>query len=240
MPETTIDAPAGPLGGVLEVPAGTGPWPGVVVVHDALGLSRDIRGIARRIADRGYLTLAPDLYSRGGRVRCVTRTFRELIRGHGRSIDDLNAAREMLLARPDCDGAVAVVGFCMGGGFALVMAPKGFDVAAPFYGPLPRHLDEALGGACPIVASFGARDPILRGAGPKLTAALERLEVPHDVETYPGVGHSFANQLPAGPAAPLLRVVGMGYGAAQSEDAWRRVFAFLDTHLPSPPAGPGG
>lgn len=239
MPETTIDAPGGPIGAVLEVPAGAGPWPGVVVVHDALGLSRDIRGIARRIADRGYLTLAPDLYSRGGMVRCVTRTFRELIRRHGRSIDDLNAAREMLLARPDCDGAVAVVGFCMGGGFALVMAPKGFDAAAPFYGPLPRHLDEALGGACPIVASFGARDPILRAAGPKLTAALERLDVPHDVATYPGVGHSFANQFPVGSAAPLLRVVGMGYGAEQSEDAWRRVFAFLDAHLPSPPAEPG-
>ncbi|MFD4181249.1 dienelactone hydrolase family protein [Rhodococcus sp. NPDC058514] len=230
MPEITVDTGDGPIGAVLEMPSGDGPWPAVVVAHDLLGLSVDIKNIVRRIADAGYLVLAPNLYSRGGRARCVTRVFRELIRRDGRAIDDLLAARTALIDREDCTGAVAIVGFCMGGGFALAMAPKGFDVSAPFYGVLPRHLDQALNGSCPIVASFGTRDPVLRGAGPALERSLGRLGVAHDVKTYPGVGHSFANRLPV--PAPLLRITGFAYGPDETEDAWRRVFAFLDAHLP--------
>ncbi len=59
----------GPIDAVLETPDGTGPWPGVVVVHDALGIGRDIRDITARVAAYGYLTLTPDLYTRGGRTR---------------------------------------------------------------------------------------------------------------------------------------------------------------------------
>lgn len=172
----------GPIDAVLETPDGTGPWPGVVVVHDALGIGRDIRDITARVAAHGYLTLTPDLYTRGGRTRggrtrCVVGTFRDLIRRRGRAVDDLLSARDLLVARPDCTGRVGVIGFCMGGGFALVLAPEGFDAAAPFYGPLPRDIEEALGGSCPFVGSYGARDPMLRGAGRKLDSALTRLGV---------------------------------------------------------------
>lgn len=234
MPEISMDTTDGPIRATLATPAGEGPWPAVVVVHDMLGLSADIKNITRRIADQGYLVLAPNLYSRGGAARCVTRVFRELTRREGRAIDDLLAARTALIDREDCTGAVAIVGFCMGGGFALAMAPQGFDVSAPFYGVLPRHLDQALNGSCPIVASFGARDPILRGAGSALDRSLERLGVAHDIKTYPGVGHSFANRLPV--PAPLLRITGFAYGPEETEDAWRRVFAFLNAHLPGPGA----
>ncbi|PTR28907.1 carboxymethylenebutenolidase [Rhodococcus sp. OK519] len=232
MSTVKVPTPEGSIDAVLETPPGAGPWPGVVVVHDALGVGRDIRGITARVAARGYLTLTPDLYTRGGRTRCVTRVFRELIRRQGRAVDDLLAARDLLATRPDCTGKVGVIGFCMGGGFALVSAPRGFDASAPFYGPLPRHIEDALGGSCPIVGSYGARDPMLWGAGRKLDAALTGLDIEHDVETYPGVGHSFANRLVSGQAAgKLLRVTGMGYDHATSEDAWRRVFAFFDVHL---------
>jgi carboxymethylenebutenolidase len=111
----------------------------------------------------------------------------------------------------------------------LVMAPKGFGASAPFYGtPLPRHLDEALNGACPIVASFGARDPLGIGAPNRLHRLLEHKGIPNDVKVYPRAGHSFANKLPA---QPLLRITGFGYNEAASEDAWARVFAFFGEHL---------
>jgi len=234
MAAVLIPTPDGPVDAVLDIPddTGTAPWPGVVVVHDALGVGRDIRDITARVASNGYLALTPDLYSRGGRARCIVRVFRELIGGHGRAVDDLRAARDLLAARPDCTGRVGVIGFCMGGGFALVLAPEGFAAAAPFYGALPRHVDEALRGACPIVGSYGSRDPVLRNAGRRLDAALTRIGVEHDVETYPGVGHSFANRLVTGEkAGGLLRIAGMGYDHAASEDAWRRVFAFFGEHL---------
>ena len=224
----SVDTPAGQIEAVLEVPEGEGPWPGVVVVHDMVSLSDDIRKITRMIADQGYLAIAPNLYSRGGTIRCVRRVIKELWAHEGRSIDDLLAAREVLATRADCTGAIGIAGFCMGGGFALVLAPRGFDAAAPFYPSLPPKYDDLVEGACPIVASFGKRDPVLRGAGPKLEATLERKGIPHDVKTYDGVGHSFANKYPGG---PLLKIAGFNYDPEVSADAWQRVFAFFGTHL---------
>lgn len=94
--------------------------------------------------------------------------------------------------------------------------------------PLPRHLEETLTGACPIVASFGGRDPLGRGAPDRLRRVVEHHDIPHDIKTYPGAGHSFANKLPA---QPLLRITGFGYNEAVTADAWARVFAFFGEHL---------
>lgn len=237
MAEIEIAAPAGSLRGHLFLPsdgaraAGAAPYPGVVVVHDAIGMTADTLESCQRIADEGYVVLAPDLYTRGGRARCVPRVLRDLLRHRGPAVDDLLAAREYLMEHDDCTGAVGIIGFCMGGGFAILMAPKGFDVSAPFYGVLPRHLAEVLEGSCPMVASFGRRDPMLIGAEKRLVRALQENGVDYDVKTYPRAGHSFANKIDLGVATPLLRVTGFAYNEAATEDAWRRVFTFLDEHL---------
>ncbi len=224
-----LDTPNGPIDALLDVPQGEGPWPGVVVVHDAFGYGRDKQAHNERIARAGYVAITPNMYARGGRVRCITRVMKELQTQRGRAFDDIAAARDYVKALPQCTGQVGIAGFCMGGQFALLMSPKGFGASAPFYGaPLPRNLDKVLDGACPIVASFGARDPLGRGAPEKLRATIDRKNITADVKTYPGVGHSFANELPA---QPLLRVAGFGYDEAATEDAWRRVFAFFGEHL---------
>ncbi len=224
-----IETPDGPIDSLLGVPTGEGPWPGVVVVHDAIGYGPDNEATSARIAAAGFLTVTPNLYSRGGRARCVTRVFRELQSQRGRALEDILAARDHLAAMPECTGAIGLVGFCMGGQFALVMAPKGFGASAPFYGtPLPRHLSETLEGACPIVASFGRRDPIGIGAAARLRTVVEEKNITADIKVYPDAGHSFANKLPA---QPLIRIAGFGYNEAATEDAYRRVFAFFDEHL---------
>ncbi|MBW0012954.1 dienelactone hydrolase family protein [Mycobacterium sp.] len=224
-----IDTPNGPIDALLDLPQGEGPWPGVVVIHDAFGYSRDKQATNERIAHAGYVALTPNLYARGGRARCITRVMRELLTQRGRALDDILAARDHLQARPECSGRIGVAGFCMGGQFALVMSPKGFGASAPFYGtPLPRNLSETLEGACPIVASFGGSDPLGRGAPEKFREVAAAKQLTTDIKVYPGVGHSFANTLPA---QPLLRITGFGYDRAATEDAWSRVFAFFGEHL---------
>lgn len=188
-------APAAPTRGYLSVPEGPGPWPGVVVVQDILGMTSDIKRIGDRFAANGYLALTPSLYERGPKVGCV-------------------------------------VGFCMGGGFTLLLAPRGiFDAAAPNYGQLPRNL-AALNSSCPMVASYGAKDRTLPGAAAKIEAALAEGDVPRDIKEYPGVGHSFMNDwgFPR-PMPAMERVVGFNYSEPEAEDAWRRILAFFGEHL---------
>jgi carboxymethylenebutenolidase len=224
-----IEAPDGPIDALLGVPQGKGPWPGVVVIHDAFGYGPDNERISQRIAQAGYLALTPNMYARGGRARCISRVMRELMTKRGRALDDILAARDHLQSMPECSGQVGIAGFCMGGGFALIMSPKGFGASAPFYGtPLPRSLSETLDGACPIVASFGGRDPLGIGAANKLREVTAAKQITADIKAYPGAGHSFANELPA---QPLLRVAGFGYNRAAADDAWSRVFAFFGEHL---------
>ena len=229
MATITIDAPDGPIDALLGVPEGEGPWPGVVVIHDAFGYGPDNESISSRIAAAGYLALTPNLYSRGGRARCITRVFRELLSKRGRALDDIVAAGDHLRAMPQSTGSVGIAGFCMGGQFALVMSPKGFAASAPFYGtPLPRKLSDTLDGACPIVASFGRRDPMGIGAPARLRKVVQDKGITADIKVYPDAGHSFANQLPG---QPLLRITGFGYNEAATNDAWSRVFAFFGQHL---------
>jgi carboxymethylenebutenolidase len=228
----TINAPGGPIDALLSVPTGKGPWPGVVLVHDAIGYGPDNERISRKVAAAGYIAITPNMFARGGMARCVTRVMRELLTKRGRALDDVLAARDHLLALPQASGAVGIAGFCMGGQFALVLSPKGFGASAPFYGtPLPRDLRETLDGACPIVASFGSRDPIGHGAAAKLEKVVDEKNIPSDIKTYPGAGHSFANKLPA---QPLIRITGFGYNEAAEADAWSRVFAFFREHLVAP------
>ena len=233
MPDITFPAAAGPLTGYLAVPDGEDPWPGVVVVHDVLGMTSDLRRITDRFAASGFLAVAPALYRRGVKVRCVVSTVWAHFAGRGVAFDDLVAAREYLAADPRCTGKVGLVGFCMGGGFCIQLAPSGmFDAAAPNYSLMPKNV-AALEQACPIVASFGAKDRVVaRGTAAQLEAVLAQGDVPRDIKEYPDVGHSFMNDwgTPA-PVRMVERIAGMAYSAPEAEDAWQRIVAFFSEHL---------
>ncbi|MEU8896127.1 dienelactone hydrolase family protein [Nocardia sp. NPDC048505] len=238
MEHLEVHAPDGPIQAVLARPTGPGPWPGVVLLHDVTGDSADLHRHLRLLAEHGYLAIAPNLFSRG-RTRCMRAVMRALWFTGGTTeadrepVRDILATRERLLADPACTGRTAISGFCMGGGFALLCAPEGFDAAAPFYGGLYGDYRRLLDGACPVVASYAAQDPSLRGAPRKLERTLTELGVAHDIKTYPRTTHGFANTFPGD---RLLRVTGFGYNPEASADAWARVFAFFDTHLRAQPS----
>jgi carboxymethylenebutenolidase len=222
-----------PLRGYLVKPEGEGPWPGVVLIHEIFGVDAVMRRQTERMARAGYLTFAVDLYSAGGAKRCVVSTMRSLFSATGRAYTDIETARQWLLASEDCTSKVGVIGFCMGGSFALVSAGTGFDAAAANYGQLPKDYEDVLARACPIVGSYGAKDKSLKNVAQKLDDALRVAGVTHDVKEYDGAGHSFMNDAPVGPRLlrPLLKIAGMGPQPAAAADAWRRIEEFFAQHL---------
>jgi carboxymethylenebutenolidase len=232
VPDLTYPASSSQLHAYLACPIGEGPWPGVVVIQDAIGLSDDIREQADRLAAAGYLAFAPDLYSGRG-LRCVLATLAASRSGNGAAYDDIEAARRWLAERDDCTGRIGVIGFCMGGGFALLSATRSdFGAASVNYGEVPKDASTRLAGACPIVASYGARDRMLPGRAARLERALSELGIAHDVKEYPGAGHSFLNRINAGPIfGTVLTVTGFNHHHSSAEDAWRRILSFFDEHL---------
>lgn len=237
MPDHAVPGPYGSVPIYLAVPGGAGPWAGVVVLHDAVGMSADLRRQADWLAGEGFLAAAPDLFVRGRGVRCLLQVAREARAGHGRAYDEIEAVRAWLAARDDCSGRVGVVGYCMGGGFALMLAPQGrFDASSVNYGAASgdAYGEAALQGSCPVVGSFGAKDVSLRGAAAKLESSLTALGVPHDVREYPLANHSFLNDHDPSDLPVVFRIsarLGMRYHEPSASDARRRIVAFFDAHL---------
>ena len=221
--------------GYLALPDGVGPHPAVLVLHELFGLNDDIRRIARRFAANGYAALAPDLYSVGPRFRprCIRKTVRALRSGEGRAFGDIEAARSWLADHADVDGSrVAVAGFCLGGGFAILTAARS-DVAAAagFYGAVPREAQE-LEGSCPIFAAYGEDDRRFLGQAERLRGHLTQLNVEHEVQIYPNAGHSFMNQASGLPSLFVrFAPVNMGYHEPSSEAAWEQTLNFFTQHI---------
>jgi len=220
--------------GYLSAPPGAGPWPGVVVIHDAAGVTRDLHDQADWLASEGFLALAPELFYWGGRWRCLFAA----IRNPAHPLPDLDAARGWLGARSDCTGRTGVIGFCMGGGLALMLAADhGFSVASVNYGGLTADSERALPRACPIVASYGARDrwPGVRMVPGILEPALTAARIDHDIKVYPEAGHGFLNDHDPNDLSRLdnviAKLVAAGYHEPSARNARSRIVAFFRTHL---------
>jgi carboxymethylenebutenolidase len=235
----------------LATPAAEGPWPGVVVIHDALGMSSDVRNQADWLAREGYIAASPDLYYWGRRITCMIAFIREISAMNKRALgdtttprvksqplSDLDAARAWLAGRTDCTGRVGVIGFCQGGGYALMLAPRhGFEVASVNYGGLTRESESFLPQACPIVASYGGRDrwPGVRETFDRLVRVLETAGIDHDAKLYPEAGHGFLidhdpAELPLWVRA-LAKLTAAEYHEPSARDARRRIVEFFDAHL---------
>jgi carboxymethylenebutenolidase len=198
------------------------PAPAVIVVHEAWGLTDDIRDLCRRLAAAGFLAAAPDLY-RGALPADLARA-RELARGLdlGRAMADLAAVVRHLAADPRA-GAVGIVGFCLGGGVALAAAGhvEGLAAAAPFYGlpPPPWLAPERV--RVPVQGHYAARDHAVPSEQVR-TAFHALVGAGVDVELCMyDAGHAF------------MRRGGEHHDESAATAAWSRMVAFLRRHLAS-------
>jgi carboxymethylenebutenolidase len=237
--KTTLEVAGLEIPVEIFVPERKGPHPGLVVIHESFGLNADIRRISRRFADNGYLAGAVNLMESGPRVVCVARAMRDLRRGEGPSVEALEAAVAMLEQREDVT-RVGVAGFCMGGGFALLLGCRqAVEVAGVFYGE-PRPAEE-LARCCPIVGGYGAKDRYLGGKARKLVEKLDELGKEHDIRIYEDAGHSYMNQAGVPGLAlatrPFLRVE---YNEEAAEDSWRRMLEFFARYLRETEGAPAG
>lgn len=207
--------------------------PGVVVIFDVLGMTKDLRNHTDWLASEGFLAVAPNLFFEG-KARCIRNMVLDFAKGSGPTFEQMESVRSWLASHPRCNGKVGIIGFCLGGGFALTFAAnRGFSAASANYGRLPQNYEQLLKDACPIVGSYGGKDFQLVDAAEKLETVLTANNVPHDIKEYPEAGHSFMNNHSDEPfiSRIALKALQANYHEPSANDAKRRIVEFFNTHL---------
>jgi carboxymethylenebutenolidase len=210
--------------GILYTPAGKGPFPALIVIHEYWGLNDWVKDQASKLSDQGYVALAIDLYR--GKVATAPELAHELMRGvpEDRAKRDLHAAFEFLAAQPNVKkDRIGSIGWCMGGGYSLDVALQEPALAADVinYGHLATDLDALKKINAPILGLFGAQDQGIPPADVrKFGQTLDQMGKKIDIKIYDGAGHAFEN--------PNNK---QGYRAADAADAWQRTVEFLAENL---------
>jgi carboxymethylenebutenolidase len=214
---------SGNLRGYLVQPAGNGPFPAVLVIHENRGLNPYIEDVARRAAVEGFLALAPDGLSPAGGYPGNDDDGRELQAKLDQAklrTDMLNSAR-YLKSHKSSTGKLGVTGFCWGGGatnFLAVALGADLHAGVPFYGAAPETAGVPKIKA-PLLIQYAESDPRINEMWPAYESALKAAGVPHQAYVYPGTQHGFHNN-----STPR-------YNEAAAKLAWERTIAFFKKNL---------
>ena len=210
--------------GFLVTPEGKGPSPAVVVIQEWWGLDAWVKDQSRALAKEGYVALAVDLYR--GKVTDKADEAHQYMMGlpEDRAVADLKAGVDFLAARKDVKtDAIGVIGWCMGGKYALKLATVEPRLAAvvAYYGAPPEESAQANIKA-PVLGNYGGDD---KGPSPEqakaFEASMKKAGKSIDLKIYDGAPHAFAN-----PNNPWK-----GYRPEAAKDAWSRTVAFFDQNL---------
>ena len=200
-----------------------GSLPGILVIHENRGLNAHIEDVARRAALAGYLAVAPDGLSVAGGAPEDQEKARDLFAATERAVIDADIVLGVgyLAGRKDCSGRIGAVGFCYGGGMALICAAerKEITAAVAFYGAaLPP--EKVANVKAPLAMHYAGKDEHIAAGITDFRAALDAHEIAYSLNMYPGAQHGFHNDSSAG-----------RYDAAAAKLAWSRTIAFFDHYL---------
>jgi carboxymethylenebutenolidase len=217
------DGNSGQMRGYLVQPAGPGPFPAVLVIHENRGLNPYIEDVARRVAVDGFLALAPDgLFPAGGYPGNDDdgRTLQAGLDQGKLRTDMLNGAR-FLKAHRLSTGKLGVTGFCWGGSTTnFLAAALGADMQAgvPYYGAATETASVPKIKA-PLLIQYAESDERINAMWPAFESALKAAGVPYQAHIYPGTQHGFHNN-----STPR-------YNEPAAKLSWERTIAFFKTHL---------
>ena len=221
----TFKSAVGKAQGYLATPSNdAGRHPAVIVIQEWWGVNDWVLEQTKRFADQGYVALAVDLYR--GKVATSQDEAHELMRGlpEDRAMADLKGGFEYLAARKDVDKKrIGVIGWCMGGGYALMLATQEPRLAAGVvnYGHLMTDPKTISSIKVPLIGNFGAEDRGIPAADVReFEAALKKAGKKADFKIYPGAGHAFMN--------PNNKT---GYVPEAAADAWKRIDSFFAARL---------
>ena len=219
----------------VSVPAGSGPFQGLVVIQHQGGVDEFMQNMTQRIAEAGYVAAAPDLYHRDGPDCKDDIVARRSRLGDRRIINDVNATVAFLQRRPAVGSSrLGVIGFCMGGRVAYLTAAAvpAFKAAVAYYAghtfrawgrDIPSPFERTAEIHCPILGHFGAED---KNPSPedmqKLEAELTRFHKTHEFYSYPNAGHAFMDSTKE------------SYRRHADEASWPRTLDFLNRYLGAP------
>lgn len=222
--DVTYNSGSETVHGMLYTPAGKGPFPALVVIHEFWGLNDWVKEQASKLADQGYVTLAVDLYR--GKVATTPDEAHELMRGvpPDRSKTDLLAASQYLRSQKGVDpGRVGAIGWCMGGGYALDLAindPK-LTAAVINYGHLATEPDTLKQIQAGVLGIFGGQDRGISVADvQRFEQQMKNVGKTVEIHVFPDAGHAFEN--------PNNKA---GYRAGDAAKAWDLTVQFLASHL---------
>lgn len=200
--------------------------PGIILIQEWWGLNDHIKEIAQRLGKENYVVLAPDLYSRLGNV--VTKNAAEAAKlaealSDEQTLADLLVAARYLKELPHVNPRkIAVLGFCMGGSYALLLACRTNEIrcAVSFYGQIPDD-SEIQKLSVPILYFRGDEDGwIQKEDVQRLQESLKKQKKVGHVTVYPGAPHAFFNN--------TRREV---YNPEAAKDAWKKTLRFLEKYL---------
>lgn len=207
----------------VATPAGTGPFPVVIMIHEFFGINESIVGKANGLAEEGYLVVAPDTF-RGATTSWIPRAIYQVITTQPAQVaQDLDTVYAWIQAQPNASAKrTGIVGFCYGGRTALSYSLHNNQLAATviFYGA--PETDPAVLRALPgpVLGIFGGADNSISTAEVReFTAALQQAGIPNEVTIYPDQPHAFVTDMAA------IRA-----GGVQGQ-AWAQMLKFLEAQL---------